>query len=145
MKEYIEALGAAVILSALIDMLVPEGGFRKYCRLVCGFMVIAVMLSPLTGQISFIDLGGQTVDAEAAELEARARILMEHKSNLERIIEEEIPGSEAHVEVDGEGNVTRVTMEGVEDETAAREYIREAMGVEGSGVRINENKGTAER
>lgn len=144
MKEYIEALGAAVILSALIDMLVPEGGFKKYCRLVCGFMVIAVMLSPITGQMTDIYFDGQTIDAEAAELEARARVLMEHRSNLEKIIESEIPGSEAHVEVDGEGNVTRVTIEGAEDEAAAREYIREAMGVEGSSVRINENKGTDE-
>lgn len=144
MKEYIGALGAAVILSALIDMLVPDGGFKKYCRLVCGFVVAAVMLSPITGGFSELSLetaGG--IDAEAAEAEARARILMEHKGNLEKLLEGEL-GGKAYVEVDGEGNVTRVTLDGAEDEAAAREYIGNALGIEGSNVRINENKAASE-
>ncbi len=144
MKEYIKALGAAVILSALIDMLVPDGGFKKYCRLVCGFMIVAVMLSPVTGGLSKISLETESIDAEAAEAEARARILMEHKSNLEGIIEGELDGCEAYVEVDGDGNVIRVTLEGAEDEAAARDYLRDELGVEGSSVRINENKAASE-
>ncbi len=143
MSGYIELLGAAAVLGALMDMLVPDGSFKKYCRLASGFMIVAVMLSPLTEAFPSIDMSTAGLSTQEAEAEARARILIEHKQNLERIIGAEFPGSEVYVEVDGEGNVFRVTMNGEADEAAVREYLRESMGVEGSAVKINEDKGAS--
>ncbi len=144
LREYIQALGAAAILAALIDMLVPEGSFKKYCRLVCGFMVAAVMLSPLTGSRPGFSITDSGLDAEAAEAEARARVLMEHKNNIEKIIEEKFPGCDAHVEVNDDGSVSSAALNGSVDEAAAREYLRSEIGVEGSEVKINENKAASE-
>ncbi|MCH5187877.1 MAG: stage III sporulation protein AF [Oscillospiraceae bacterium] len=143
MAEYIKVIGAAVILAALMDMLVPDGSFKGYCRLVFGFVLLAAVLSPVTGSIALNVPEYTGADMETAEIEARARILIQHRSNLEKIIEDEFPGCEAYVEVDGEGNVTRVTVENAMDAAATREYVRGAMGIEGSNVIINENKGAS--
>ena len=144
MAEYIRVIGAAIILAALMDMLVPDGSFKGYCRLVFGFVLLAAVLSPVTGGIALTVPEYSAADMETAEIEARARILIQHRNNLEKIIEDEFPGCEAHVEVDGEGNVTRVTVDNAIDEAVTREYVRGAMGIEGSNVIINENKGASQ-
>ncbi len=145
MKEYINSLGAAVILSALIDLISPEGDFKKYCRMVCGFMVIAVMLSPVTHEFSLENTGGQAPDLDAAEAQARARVLTEHKRNLEAVLEERFPPAKAYVEVDSEGNVTSVTLDGAPDRDAALEFIEREFGVGEREIKINENIGNAEK
>lgn len=143
MGEYIQAVGAAIIIGALADMLIPQGEFQKYCRLVCGFIVLATVLSPITGGVPEFTPESY-IDTEAAQIEARARILNSHRENLVKIIENEFGGSRAYVEVDDEGNVTKVTVENAEDEKAVREYIRENMGEE-CEIKINENKGASDR
>lgn len=144
MADYIRVIGAAVILAALMDMLVPDGSFKGYCRLVFGFVLLAAVLSPVTGSIALTMPEYTGADMETAEIEARARILIQHRNNLEKIIEDKFPGCKAHVEVDGEGNVTSVTVENAADEAAMREYVCGAMGIEGSNVIINENKGASQ-
>lgn len=145
MAEYIRAVGGAVILAALTQMLVPEGSFQKYCRLVCGFMVLAAVLSPLTGGLPDIHTENIYIDTDSAEREARARILNKHRENLVKIIEDEFPETRAFVEVDQEGNVTKVTVENAKDEAEVRAYIKENFGAEEGEIKINENKGTSYR
>lgn len=139
MYEYIRSLGAAVVLSALIDMLSPEGSFKKYCRLACGFVIMAVMLSPVTSGFSLDGLSGPGLDTAAAEAQARARILTEHKSNLEAITEARFPGTRVYIEVDPGGGVTALTVEGADDPAAVLEYARNELNLEEDSVRINEN------
>ena len=140
MYDYIRSLGAAVILSALVDLLAPEGSFKKYCRLACGFVVIAVMLRPLTSGFSFGGLGLETPDAAAVEAQARARILVEHRANLEAITEARFPGSRAYVEVDSDGNVTALTVTGAEDPGAVLDYAENELKLEEGSVKINEDQ-----
>ena len=139
MYDYVRSLGAAVVLSALIDMLSPEGSFKKYCRLVCGFVIMAVMLSPVTSGFSLGELSGPALDTAAAEAQARARVLTEHKSNLETITEARFPGVRAYIEVDSDGSVTALTVKGAEDPEAVLEYARSELNLEEDRVRINEN------
>lgn len=141
MGKYIQAVGAAVILSALTDMLAADGAFKKYCRLAAGFMVIAVMLMPVTGFFNPTPISITEPDMEAAQAQARARVLMEHKSNLKRIIENEFPQVTAYVEVDGEGNVTKITVENASDEDAISEFAERELGADGEKVIINEAQG----
>lgn len=128
-----------MIISALADMLVPEGSFRKYCRLACGFAVIAVMLSPATGGLSLEAPALPTLDTAAAEAGARARILTAHRENLEDIVEARFPGCRAYIEVGGEGEVTALTVDGAEDADAVRDFAREELGLGEDRVKINEN------
>ena len=139
MYEYIRSLGAAIILSTLIDLLSPEGSFKKYCRLVCGFVIMAVMLSPVTSGLSLGGISGPALDTSAAEAQARARVLTEHKSNLETITEARFPGVRAYIEVDPSGGVASLTVEGAEDPAAVLEYARNELNLGEDSVRINEN------
>ena len=139
MYDYIRSLGSAVVLSALIDLLSPEGSFKKYCRLVCGFVIMAVMLSPVTSGFSLDGLNGPSLDTKAAEAQARARVLTEHKSNLEAITEARFPGVRAYIEVDSDGGVTSLTVEGAEDPAAVLEYAVGELNLGEDSVRINEN------
>ncbi len=132
--SYVRALGAAVILCALLDLLAPEGSFKKYCRLAGGFVVIAAMLAPLTTGFSLE--GWDAASADEAMAQARARVLAEHRRNLEAITEARFPGCKAFVEVDGEGNVTSLTIEGPADREAAEEYAKE-LNLDGDRVKIN--------
>ncbi len=143
MAEYIRALGAAVILAALTDMLVPEGSFRGYCRLACGFVVLSAALSPILGGADLTLPSYTAADTEAAEAEARARVLLQHKSNLEDIIEAAFPDCEAHVEVDSEGGVKSVTVENASDPDAVRAYAERELGAERSNIEIIEAEGAA--
>ena len=139
MYEYIRSLGAAIILSTLIDLLSPEGSFKKYCRLACGFVIMAVMLSPVTSGLSLGGISGPALDTSAAEAQARARVLTEHKSNLETITEARFPGVRAYIEVDPGGGVASLTVEGAEDPAAVLEYARNELNLGEDSVRINEN------
>ena len=140
MYDYIRSLGAAVILSALIDLLTPEGSFKKYCRLACGFVVVAVMLSPITAGFSLGGLNMGEADIAAAEAQARARVLTEHRANLESITEARFPGCRAYVEVDNDGNVTALTVSGAEDPAAVMDYARNELNLEEGSVKINEDQ-----
>lgn len=147
MSDYIRTVGAAVVLAALMDMLVPDGSFKGYCRLAFGFVLLAAVLSPLTGTPAVPSVADlySAPDAAAAEAEARARILLKHRENLEELIEREFAGCEAYVEVDGEGEVVAVTVENAADAEAVRDFVRRELGVDESGVSVNENKGASER
>ncbi len=145
MNEYIQAVGAAVILSALIDIIAPEGDFKKYCRLACGFVVIAVVIAPAAGGLPEPADTAVSYDSEEAELLARTRILEKHSENLEEILESRFPPCEASVEVDSQGNVTGAAVSNAPDTGAVRDYIRSELGLEGEGVKINENNGNAQR
>lgn len=140
MYEYIRSIGGAIILSALVDLLAPEGSFKKYCRLACGFVVVAVMLSPVTSGFSFGALSVQEPDLAAAEAQARARVLTEHRANLEAITEARFPGSRAYIEVDNDGNVTALTVSGAEDPASVMDYARDELDLEEGSVKINEDK-----
>lgn len=133
--SYIRSVGAAVILTALLDILAPEGSFKKYCRAAWGFVVIAAMLGPLTGGLSFGSL--KVPDTAAAQAQARARVLDEHRRNLEAAAAARFPGCRAYIDVDGEGNVTSLTVRGEADREAVMDYAAE-LGLEEDGVKINE-------
>ncbi len=134
---YIRTVGAAVVLSALMDILAPEGSFKKYCRLAWGFVVVAAMLGPLTSGFSYENV--EIPDTAAAQAQARARVLTEHKKNLEAITEERFPGCRAYIEVDGEGRVTALTVNGPADANEVMEYAGE-LNLDMDRVKINEDK-----
>ncbi len=136
---YLRSLGGAVIISALTDMLAPDGDFKKYCRLACGFAVTAVMLSPLTGGLTFANIDVPALDMAAAEAQARARVLTRHRENLEALTEVRFPGCRAYVEVDGDGNVTALTVTGAADREAVMDYALDELNLKEDEVKINED------
>lgn len=132
-----------MIIAALMDILAPEGSFKKYCRLASGFAVIAVILSPLTGSFWALDFDGGRLDTQAAEADARARILTAHKQNLEAAVEAQFPHSRAYVEVDNDGNVVSLTVDSSADPDEIRAFARDQLGLTDEDVTIR-SEGTAD-
>lgn len=54
MKEYVTVIAGAAILSVLADILSPEQ-WRKYIKIVTGFVIISVIISPVA-KLKNIDL-----------------------------------------------------------------------------------------
>ncbi len=125
-----------MVIAALIDILAPEGSFKKYCRLACGFAVIAVMLGPLTGSFKALDFNGGQLDTQAAEADARARILGAHKQNLEATVEGRFPHSRAYVEVDNDGNIVSLAIDTSADQEEVLAFARERLGLTDENVKI---------
>lgn len=144
MTQYIKAVGAAVIIAALTDMLAPEGSFKKYCRLICGFVVLATVLSPVTSKSTLFPAENFYADTDAARRKIRAEVLVRHRENLALLIENRFPPAKAYVEVDDEGNVTKVSVENAADEAAVKEYVTQNFAIGEENVKINENKGASD-
>ena len=49
---YIKTVTALTIFSALADILLPEGKYRRYAELVLGIMVLEAVLAPLLGLLA---------------------------------------------------------------------------------------------
>ncbi|MDR1101925.1 MAG: stage III sporulation protein AF [Clostridiales bacterium] len=74
-KGWTVAIAGLVILSAILDTLIPSGGMKKYVNLAFGFIIIAVIIKPVANlksmeiwQNSFqIEYNQGVVESTAAE------------------------------------------------------------------------------
>lgn len=135
MKEYVISLGAVMMMIAFADILIPEGGIKKFASLAMGFMIITAVTAPFGEKNEFFNLDASTftvdeTEIEKAEAQYRAAVLIEHRKNLTKNIESKIKhGSKVFVEVTPEGNLSRVKILLKGDESAAVMYIVENLGL----------------
>lgn len=47
-RDYAEKIVIFVILSAYIDILLPDNSYRKYIRLIFGAMLISIVIEPVS-------------------------------------------------------------------------------------------------
>ncbi|MDR0818413.1 MAG: stage III sporulation protein AF [Oscillospiraceae bacterium] len=89
LREWITALAAAAFIGGIAGTLAPEGKMRRVVNLVCGFMTVAVMLTPAR-RFSIADYAAELnkfrleTDAYATELENSSereiKIIIEDKT-----------------------------------------------------------------
>ena len=133
MKEYIISVGTVMMLISFSQMILPEGGLKRFASLATGFMIICAVLSPLRGGKA-LDFSGITVENAATFPEAdasvyRAEVLKQHRENLEKAVESHMNGGKAYVEVDNDGNITKITLRSGMDESGAVSYIVSELGL----------------
>lgn len=134
MKTYILSLGAVAVMAALLDLILPEGEFKKYVRLVLGMLVIAVAIAPLgalRGETPTLpDWEMFTLDEEAAQLQMEQSVLEAHRANMEALIRARAgANSRVFVEVSEDGTVSRVTVRGASRESDIAAYLEQEIGV----------------
>lgn len=135
MKEYVISLGTVMMMIAFADILIPDGGIKKFASLAMGFMIITAVAAPFGEQNELFkfDTSSFMIDEaelEKAEAEYRAAVLLEHRKNLTEKIETKIRhGSKVFVEVTQEGNLSKVKIILKGDESAAVRYIVETLGL----------------
>lgn len=142
MKEYMTTLGTVLMLIAFANMIIPEGGIKKYVSLAMGFLVITAALSILPAKIEDFSFSAESFelsekDIAAAQAESRAQAMKLHKENLQKEIEKHMRhGSKAYVEVTDNGEIISVTLSLRGDESEAVLYITEALNVPRERIKI---------
>ena len=129
MREYMKNLGTIMMMIALSNMLIPEGGIKKFASLATGFMLITAAVAVVPKNVSEFSFSSPayTFDEkkmEEAEEKYREQVIENHRENIEGLISEKfIHSSKAQVETDQEGNITKVTLYVSGDESKAISYI----------------------
>ena len=138
MREYIISLGSVMLLVSFMQLLLPEGGVKKFASLAAGFMIISAMISPIKTDFDFSSvIDADVTYGEKEEAIYRAEVLKKHKENLKDIIQSKLKhGGKVFVETDNEGNITSVTLRVKGDESAAVMYITETLGVKRERIKV---------
>lgn len=88
MKTYILKIVGAALIAAFSEFLVPEG-WQKYMKLISGFIIISVLLSPFIGKNSAKLFDDFKVDSQYTE-EGTELMYEKIKEELEKKVEEDI-------------------------------------------------------
>ena len=129
MREYMKNLGTIMMMIALSNMLIPEGGIKKFASLATGFMLITAAVAVVPKDVSefSFSLPAYTFDEkrmEEAEERYREQVMENHRENIRGLIEEKfVHQSRAEVETDREGNIEKITLYLCGDESRAISYI----------------------
>ncbi len=140
MKEYMTTLGTIMMMIAISDILIPEGGIKRFSKLAMGFMIIVAIASPFGKGFKFdvksFEIDSQTL--EESEAQYRAQVIAEHKKNLTQKIKEKIKNdSEVFVEVTTDGNLSKVTIRLRGDESEAVSYIVNELGLTRERIKLS--------
>lgn len=142
-KEFLLTLVGVVFLSTACEMLIPNGSVKKYYQLAIGFVVMCVMVKPLTNIIQFSDFEF-TFDSEMSEAqmqaESNAYILKLHEENIrKRIIEICGRDTDVFVELFTDGRVKSIRMRGEGIGADKILKIKEEMGTDNVEIVSGEN------
>lgn len=143
MREYMMNLGVVMMLIALANILLPEGGLKKFASLAMGFMLITAALSFLPRDLGEISFSAESFEIDEEEIETaraqyRAEVLKEHRKNLEKKIEENMRhGSKAFVELREDGEILSVTLRLRGDESGAVLYIINTLNVPRERIKLS--------
>lgn len=103
MTAYILRVAGAVILSAVLSLIVPEGKMGAFLRGICKLFLVAVLISPVLGFFSegkFSFTSGSSTPSDEAYLLHCAEILSrEDEKVIQKMVKEEF-GLEAEVQVE---------------------------------------------
>ena len=131
MREYMITLGSMLMMVSIAEILMPEGGIKKFASLAMGFMIITVAVAPISGDVFKFETETFGINEESmkeAQRQYEEKVLAEHRKNLTLRIQEHIKhGSEVSVEVTSEGILQQVTITLKGDESSAVAYIVETL------------------
>lgn len=86
MKEYIILVAMSAIVAAVTDILAPSK-WRGYVRLAVGFLILAVLISPLT-RMKNIEIFNVENNFEVSDIKIKDKVTEELTKSVERDIEE---------------------------------------------------------
>lgn len=134
MKSFIAQIAGAVFISVVCEMIMPKGSVKKYVRLAIGFMMTAILLSPLSGSVKLPEIdtffdGAYT--KEELDAKSEAYVLDVHRRNIEKRAEELCgEGAKAYAEVFSDGRVKSVRIESGRDLSLVLPRLKKEFGCE---------------
>lgn len=143
MRDYMMNLGVIMMLIALANILLPEGGLKKFASLAMGFMLITAALSLIPSKLGEISFSAESFeisqeDMANAQAQYKAEVLKQHRKNLEKKIEDNMRhDSKAFVELKGDGEIVSVTLRLRGDESRAIMYIVDTLKVPRERIKLS--------
>ena len=115
MKDLVSALCAVALLAVMLEMLLPEGSFQKYVRMVSGLLVMGLLLQAAAHHGKDMEWNFETTpgawSADAAQKEQEAKLMVEYRRRLEEDIKIRY-GVQAYVEIGEDMNIRSILLEG---------------------------------
>ncbi len=74
LKSWIMSLSGVIIFGSMCEMILPNGVYKKYIRLVIGIMLVAALLSPFVGQDISVEIS-EFADSSSTEDIANQRLM----------------------------------------------------------------------
>ncbi|MBQ7986101.1 MAG: hypothetical protein IJ304_02415 [Clostridia bacterium] len=113
MKEYIILVALSAIIAAVTDILAPKE-WRGYVRIAVGFLILAVLISPLA-KVKNIEIFNVDTGFSVSDVAIKDKVTEELIKNVEKDIEERALSefktdvkATAELEVDGEHKIKGV-------------------------------------
>lgn len=88
MREYIILVAMSAIVAAVTDILAPKE-WRGYVRIAVGFLILAVLISPLS-KMKNIEILNVDNNFEVSDMAVKDRVTAELVKNVEKDIEERV-------------------------------------------------------
>ncbi len=132
MYGLIAQIAGVVFLSIACEMIMPDGGMKKYIQLAVGFVMMTVLIKPIAEkhELPEFDFEFDNVyEEEELKSQSDAFVLMIHKRNLEKKAEEICgPESQAYVELYSDGRVKSVKIVCDKKDIAKASEVAEKLG-----------------
>lgn len=132
-KEFIFSVVGIAFLETACEMIIPEGNMKKYFKLAMGFIMMCVLLKPVTELTDFKKFEF-SFDENLTEAELRAEsdayILKIHEDNIrKKILEICGENTQVFIELYSDGNIKSIALRGnVSDSNIM--YLKEELGCE---------------
>lgn len=81
MKAYMQTIVFTMILAVVVEMIFPEGDYKKYLKLIMGCVIVYTLISPIA---SLLHLPVETYDVKRREYENRLMGSGEYKEEIQR-------------------------------------------------------------
>lgn len=97
-RSFVSAIAGIIVFSAIVEIIAPEGGLKKYVKLVLGMVITVTLITPLEN-ISFKDTAKKLIDydktlafrqQENFTEEENKKIVNLYKEKLEKKIHDEL-------------------------------------------------------
>ena len=113
MKEYIITVAAAAVVASLADLLAPKE-WEKYIRLIIGFLILSVIIAPIS-KFRNAEILSPTASYEISEEPLKDKVAEQLRKNIEEDIKSRLETEfdlsadvTAEIETDDRHNITGV-------------------------------------
>lgn len=125
-NSWVKQITIAVVLSTIIEMLLPEGSAKKYVRTVIGAYIVFIIISPVITKITGKKISlseykiPQTKEYEVSTIDTNAQIKRTYINKIKQDIIEKIENigytaQKVEVEIEDEEytNITKIVIEAI--------------------------------
>lgn len=133
-KDFLSGIIALSFFGTICEMIMPKGAIEKYFKLAFGFMMMFVLVSPVTKSIDSTEFEfsfDELMSNEEISAKNDYYILKMHEENIQKQVLERVGGNaQVYVEIFADGTVKSVTIRGVRVNDTVINELKTMLGCE---------------